>query len=212
MKKSSKTQKQLSSQAALVCGEAFQKVAESIIPRIRSLQEESSQNFSEELGDLVACAANLGFAIELYLKALLTQLELPVPQTHNLRTLFDAIPQQVRELIESTYDSAMPDQIRRMGGYVSVTIAKGSPQEPRWNDYAGVPLSLLDVLTRSKDLFPSWRYVFEFTQDLDSRYQFHEFEYGLLWCAAEAIRVETTVRLNRAGEAPSQSPTAGDSQ
>ncbi len=187
-------------------------MAERIIPRIRSIEVESSQDFSEKLGDLVACAANLGFAIELYLKALLAQLELPVPQTHNLRSLFDAIPQQVRELIESTYDQAMPDQVRELGGYVSLTIAKGPPQEPRWGNYAGGGVSLPLVLERSKDLFPSWRYVFEFTQDLDSPHQFHQFEYGLLWCAAEAIRVETTVRLNGAGGAPSRSPAGGESQ
>ncbi len=212
MKKRSETMKQLSPQAALKCGEAFQTVARRIIPGIRSIQAHSSRDFSEELGNVVACAANLGFAIELYLKALLTQLELPVPQTHNLRVLFDAILQQVRELIESTYDAAMPDQVRELGGHVSVTIAKGPLQEPRWRDNAGVPVSLPQVLERSKDLFPSWRYVFEFTQNLESPYQFHEFEYGLLWCAAEAIRVETTVRLNSAGGIPSASPTSGASQ
>jgi len=126
-----RSEKQLSPQAALKCGEAFQTVARRFISGIRSIHAESSHDFSEELGNVVACAANLGFAIELYLKALLTQLELPVPQTHNLRVLFDALPQQVRELIETTYDEAMPDQVRELGGHVSVTIAKGPLQEPR---------------------------------------------------------------------------------
>lgn len=201
MKGSSETNRRLSSQAALLCGQAFQEVAEGFIPRIQGIQAESSLDFSRELGDLVACAANLGFAIELYMKALLTQLELPVPQTHDLRTLYDAIPQHVRELIESTYDAAMPDQVRQLGGHVSITIAKGPIQPPQWDDYRSVSLSLPALLQRSKDLFPSWRYVFEFTQRLDPPYQFHQFEYGLLWCAAEAIRVEATVRSNESGEA-----------
>lgn len=203
MKRSSETKKQRSTHAALLCGKAFQKVAEGFIPRIQLIRAESSLDLSEELGDLVACAANLGFAIELYIKALLSQLHLPVPQTHDLRTLYDAIPSQVRELIESTYDSAMPDQVRELGGHVSITVAKGPLQPPQWDDYASVSLSLPDVLKRSKDLFPSWRYIFEFTQAQDSPYQVHQFAYALLWCAAEAIRVEATVRLNGAGEAPS---------
>ena len=203
MKRSSETKKRLSTQAALLCGEAFQKVAEGFIPRIQLIQAESSLDFSEELGDLVACAANLGFAIELYIKALLSQLHLPVPQTHDLRNLYDAIPSQVRELVESTYDSAMPDQVRELGGHVSITIAKGPLQPPQWDDHASVPLSLPDLLKRSKDLFPSWRYIFEFTQTQDAAYQVHQFEYALLWCAAEAIRIEAMIHLNRAGEAHS---------
>ncbi len=70
---------------------------------------------------------------------------------------------------------------------MSITIAKGPLKEPPWDDYTKVSPALPDVLARSKDLFKSWRYIFEFTQPEDSPYQFHQFEYGLLWCAAEAI-------------------------
>ena len=202
MTKRSAAKKERSSQAALVCGEVFQRLAQEFIPKIGTIKEKSSQAMSNELGDLVACATNIGFAIELYLKALLTQLDLPVPLTHDLRTLYDAIPQPVRELIESVYDTALPDQVRQLYGRVSVTIAKGPLKEPPWDDYTKVSLALPDVLARSKDLFQSWRYIFEFTHPEDSPYQFHQFEYGLLWCAAEAIRVEITIRLQGTGEAP----------
>ena len=93
---SKKEQKERHAQAALVCGEAFQRLATEFIPRIGLIKETSAQAMSNELGDLVACATNLGFAIELYLKALLTQLNLPVPQVHDLRALYDTIPQPVR--------------------------------------------------------------------------------------------------------------------
>jgi len=203
MPKRSAAKKERDSQAALVCGEAFQRLAQELIPKIGAIKEKSSQAMSSELGDLVACATNIGFAIELYLKALLTQLDLPVPRVHDLRTLYDAIPQPVRELIESVYDTALPDQVSQLYGRVSVTIAKGPLEDPRWDDYKVSP-ALPDVLARSRDLFQSWRYIFEFTQPEDSPYQFHQFEYGLLWCAAEAIRVEITIRLHGTGEAPAQ--------
>ena len=61
-------EKERDSQAALVCGGAFQRIAEEIIPRIAAIKGEPLQDMSNELGDLVACATNLGFAIELYLK------------------------------------------------------------------------------------------------------------------------------------------------
>jgi hypothetical protein len=191
--------KERSAQAALICGEAFQRLAAEFIPKIDAIKKTSAQVMSNELGDLVACATNLGFAIELYLKALLTQLDLPVPQTHDLRTLYDKIPQSVRTLIQEVYDTKWPEQLRHLPQH-KFTLATGPLEKPQWNVYKVSP-SLPDLLARSKDIFQSWRYVFEHRQCEDSPYQFHHFEYGLLWCAAEAIRVEVTVRLCGTGDA-----------
>ena len=200
MPKRSAANKVYISQAALVCAEAFQKLAEKLIPRIWTVKEGITQAMPDEMGDVVACATNLAFALELYLKALLTQLDLPVPQVHDLRSLYDAIPQPVRTLIESVYDAARPDDMRRMGGRVSFTYSKGPLEEapPPWDDY-NMSLALPDLLARSKDLFQSWRYVFEFSQPEGSSFQFHQFEYGPLRCAAEVMRVEVTVRLRGMG-------------
>lgn len=186
-------------QAAFTCGEAFQRVAEELIPEIGSIKERPSQAMSNELGDLVVCAANLAFAIELYLKSLLKLLDLNVPQTHNLRALYDSIPQSVRTIIEDVYDTKWPEQVRQLRGRVSFTLAKGPLEKPQWEDYTVSP-ALPDLLARSKDLFQSWRYVFEFRQPNASAYQFHQFEYGLLWCVAEAIKVEIKVRLDKVGK------------
>lgn len=183
------------SQEALVCGESFQKLAEKLIPEIRTVKEGSHHAMPDEMGDVVACATNLAFAVELYLKGLLIQLGRNVPMDHNLRNLYGAIPQSVRTLIESTYDTALPDEVRRLGGHVSFRFAKGPLKEPPWNDYK-VSLALPDLLARSKDLFVSWRYVYEFSQPEGSPYQFHQFEYGLLRCAAEVLRVELTARCH----------------
>jgi len=162
---------------------------------------------SDEMGDLVACATNLAFALELYLKALLAHLGLAIPHRHDLRDLYGELPDAVRATIESVYDAALPDEVRRLGGHVSFTFAKGSPEEPRWDDYK-VSLALPDLLARSNDLFQSWRYVFEFSQPEGSAYQFHQFEHGLLRCAAEVLRVEVTVRLHESGERTLPNPPA----
>jgi len=207
----SRLTKERDAEAALACGEAFQKLAREFIPRISLIGVKPAKTFPYELGDLVACATNLGFAIELYIKALLTHLGLPVPQVHNLRHLYDSIPQPVREVIEGTYDAALLDQIRQLYGRVSITLAKGPLEEPTWTQYDEVPLTLPDLLARSRDLFQSWRYIFEFSQPEDGSYQFHQFEYGLLWCAAEAIRIEITVRLGGTEEVSPPNPPAGES-
>ncbi len=196
MTKSSTAKKERDSQLALVCGEAFQRLTEEFIPMIGTIKEEKfSQDMSNELGNLVACATNLGFAIELYLKAILTQLDLQVPLVHDLRILYGRIPQPVRAIIESVYDEALPDQIRQLNGRVSVTLAKGPIEKPRWDDYAKVSLALPDLLARSRNLFQCWRYMFEFSLPEDGQYHFHQFEYTPLRCAAEAMRVELRIRL-----------------
>ena len=123
------------------------------------------------------------------------------------RRYYDAMPSPVRTLIESIYDKALPDEVRRLGGRVSFTSAKGPPKEPQWDDYK-VSLARPALLERSKDLFQSWRYVFEFSQVEGSSYQFRQFEYGLLRCAAEVLRVELTVRLHETGERPLLNPPA----
>jgi len=201
MPKRPAVKKQRNPQDALACGEAFQRLAEEIIPKIGAINEEPSQDMSHELANLVTCATNLGFAIELYLKALLMHLDLQVRQVHDLRDLYDVLPQPVRAIIENVYDAALPDEARQLHGRVSITLAKGPIEKPRWDDYR-VSLGLPDLLRRSRDLFQSWRYIFEFSQPKDSPHQFHQFEYGLLRCAAEAMRVEAISRLAEPGEGP----------
>ena len=210
MKKRSAAKKEHDSQAAFACGAAFQRSAEEFIPRIGAMKETTARTMSSELGDVVACATNLGFAIELYLKALLIHLDLLVPQVHDLRVLYDRLPQRVRSVIESVYDTALPRDVRRLRGRWCFVIARGPMAKPPREDHSRISVALPDVLARSRDLFQSWRYVFEFSPRANSSYQFHQFEYGLLRCAAEAMRVEIAVRLDGTGEAPSPSLPTGE--
>ena len=190
----------LISRDALVCGEAFQRLAEELIPRIGAVEEGSAVAMSNEMGDVVACATNLAFAVELYLKALLTQLGLPAPRTHDLRKLYDGIPQNVRAIVESVYDDWLP--VEWAGRRSCVSFSFGPPGTPKWDDFTKVSKKLPDLLERSRDIFQSWRYVFEITQPEESGYQIHVFEYGPLRAAAEALRVEVMVRLHGTGDVP----------
>ena len=191
-------------QAALKSGEAFQHLAKKFIPKISLIKEIPSPSMSNKVGNLVACATNLAFAIELYLKSLLIIFDLKVPQTHKLDRLYKLVPPAVRTLIEEVYNIELPAQLYQLKGRASITLAhahwtKCDPQNQLlwgWRDYEKLSFALPDLLARSKDLFQSWRYVFEFHPLNDSSYQVHQFEYGPLWCAAEAIRVEVMVRLS----------------
>ena len=146
MPKTPAAKKIRNSQDALVCGESFQRLAERLIPAIWTVKEGSYHVMPNEMGDLVACATNLAFAVELYLKGILIQLRLDVPMSHNLRNLYGLIPQPVRTQIESIYETVLPDEVRRLGGQVSFTSASGPLEEPLWHDYK-VSLALPDLLS-----------------------------------------------------------------
>ncbi|HXY15457.1 MAG TPA: HEPN domain-containing protein [Terriglobales bacterium] len=181
--------------AALACAEAFQRIAEPLLPGIAQDVEGNVQfpHAPRNIGDLVVAAVNLAFAVELYIKALLAEFQINVPQTHDLGKLYDAIPQSLRNEIEKSYDTNWREHW--YGKRASITIAKGPLEQPEWRDYRNQPKNLGAVLERSGDVFTSWRYIYEFTEPGQGSYQFHDFEYGLLLSACNAIRAAIILKI-----------------
>jgi len=188
--------RQRNTNASLLCAEAFQRVAEPLLPRIAGCDEGGTQSPPPSLGDLVVAAANLAFALELFIKTLLAELGLDVPRGHDLGKLYREIPQSVRDEIEKSYASWKKDWYGRPA---SVTIAKGPLEQPGWGDYPSQSQDLTAVLERSGDVFSSWRYIYEFTAPDQGAYQFHHFEYGLLLSACRAIQTAINNRPQSVG-------------
>jgi len=182
-------------EAILEAAEAFQQIATSLVASIgRECPEGSSLVPPTGYGNLVCCATNIGFALELYLKALSFQLDGTLRQGHELSKLFGDLPQDIRFEIELDYIDrvqALPKESR-----FSITLAKGPPKSPEWEKADGEQLLLESLLERSKNLFVTWRYIFEFTSDTGSEYQTHRFDYLPLQCACQAIRANI---MNRGG-------------
>jgi len=182
--------------AALLCAEAFHAHAQPFIKRLGEEGIKRPVEITEELGQLVACATNLALALEMYLKTLLTLLAIAVPQTHDLRVLYDALP------LTAVMD--VLDRYAKGGSIIfplraSVTIAKGAPCEPPWKDYHEESTDLPEVLARSRDLFISWRYIFEFTRPRHADHQLHEFEYALLNLACFSLKHSILDHLGKDG-------------
>lgn len=152
--------------AGLVCAEAFQRLAEPFLSKITAIKE-GTQEPSRGLGDLVASAANLSFALELYIKTLLDQLQLSVPQDHHLRHLYDALPEDVKAEVEKGYGSAW--RARWYGKRAAFTIAKGPQAEPNWSDYRDESKHLAALLERSAKVFKEFRYIYEFHRSGERR-------------------------------------------
>lgn len=176
------------------CAEAFQKTGESFIDAIHQrIPGGSSWKPPSGLGELVCCATNLGFGLELYLKALLVRFGKAYPHEHDLSKLYATLPAKVKHSIERKYNEYLkfiPPEV-----YASITVAKGPKVPPKWSDYAGESQDLASVLNRSRDVFSSWRYLFEVRFEGTDPYEIHQFEYLLLDLACKALRTQARAKL-----------------
>lgn len=174
---------------ALVCADSFLKTAQSFIDTQkikRELPEGSDGINNPALGDLAVCATNLAFAIEIYLKCLRAQLGLQHARGHDLWDLYNDLPDHIKSEIETRYERGRNNP---SPAHASITFSLSRrPDAPAWQDLSLASMKLGDVLKRSKDVFVSWRYVFEVRKaEDDDSHQLHTFEYLLLLLACVAI-------------------------
>jgi len=116
--------KQRDVQVGYVTAEAFQRLAEDLVGEIGQVPEGFWPVGDEPpagFGDLVASAANLAFALELYLNTLLFQRDEPVPRHHDLLKLWDAVSAPAKDQIEDRYEKVWRSEW--LGKQASVTIA-----------------------------------------------------------------------------------------
>ena len=188
------SEKQREVKVGLVCALAFWQLADPFLHRIaEAIPEGSVTPF--EIGELVACATNLAFALELYMKTLLAQAQLPVPKHHDLGKLYESLPDDVQSEVEAAYDRARPYWHGRRR---SISVASGPLEAPEWHDDPTESQALAHVLQRSGDVFSSWRYVYEFTAPTAGAYHFRRFEYGMLQCVCIAMNESITHRMELA--------------
>ncbi len=175
------------------CSESFQKMAELFINGIyQRFPDGSSRKPPAGLGELVCCATNLAFSLELYLKALHAQVGETYPQEHDLSKLYTTLPVKIRQSIERHYFEYFKSA--PAGVHASITVAKGPKTPPAWTSYSKESKDLASVLFRSRDIFRSWRYLFEVK--IQGSYETHQFEYLLLHLACKALRTQLRLKGN----------------
>lgn len=180
------------------CAESFQKIGELFIDEIgQRYPEGATQKPPPGLGDLVCCATNLSFSLELCLKALLVKSGEAYPHQHDLLALYKMLPAKDKHSIELDYNRYLKSIPPGLRG--SITIAKGPVSPPKWRDYAEMKKDLASVLYRSRDVFSSWRYLFEVKLEDEESYEIHEFEYRLLHCAYNALLAQLKPEADEPG-------------
>lgn len=111
----------------------------------------------------VASATNRILALELYMKAFLVGACMPVPMEHNLVTLFNALPERLREYCNRLYDEgdkANPRQMRiRVESAFQLTEVPGELEITHTR--IEFDPSLTALLERNKLGFVDSRYLFQ---------------------------------------------------
>ncbi|EPJ8340583.1 hypothetical protein M0H57_003269 [Proteus mirabilis] len=93
---------------ALVSASAFQELANNFISVAEGISPENGQNFViSKFGHLIASATNMSFAVEIYLKAILSSLQVAPPSGkdgHDLLKLFNMLPSEVSTALQVSFE------------------------------------------------------------------------------------------------------------
>ncbi|MET2949646.1 HEPN domain-containing protein [Vibrio owensii] len=167
---------------SIMGGDSHMRIANSFLQTMPYEIEEIAKNGLENSGNLFACATNLALSIELYLKALLIKHEIRPAKVHDLKELYETLPNSEKKRVESAYKSYKPYPLNPFDKSSSFTfLASKSGPRVKKKDMAS-------ILSRSKDNFVEFRYIFDSIDKSNTNSIM--FEYGALWCIARALRLQ----------------------
>ena len=147
--------------AALICGDAFFRLAQPFIDSVPKDFQAAQQFAVNNLGDLCAAAVNLALAVEIYLKALITRQGKSFPNEHTLPMLFEELPANVRDEIRTLYDKATSYQTAddpNTAGLIVEVVRRGSDRPT--HRLKPFPKGFKALLQRNARNFVVWRYMF----------------------------------------------------
>lgn len=116
-----------------------------------------------DMNESVASATNRILALELYMKAVLVAVPLPVPMEHDLVKLFNALPERMRVYFSRKFDEwteAHPRQIR-LRVESSFQLSDVERELELSDNVVILDPSLEALLERNKDGFVDSRYLFQ---------------------------------------------------
>jgi hypothetical protein len=184
---------------AIVTADAFRKHALIFVNDISGSNELVTvrDKAAVQLGELIASATEMSFAIELYLKALWIRCGRPVPDEHNLWSLFKNRPvKSLRDSIAATYTEQLnrkmkAGQVAGINLRISVTgTMNGENTDDGGNDAVDKPrmidVTLKRLLKDCSNAFITWRYLYE--KATPGKYLIITYPFQRLNTAAEILR------------------------
>ena len=157
---------------AIRSASAFQDLANSFIEPARNIEpEKAKQYLFDNFGRLIASATNISFAIEIYLKAIISHFGSEPKNIHDLLKLFNSLPNKVGSELESIFNESPKSNIGKVGCF----HLRSNPGM----DVSNKKFDLKSILSSSKDAFVTWRYLYESKEGEekgDAVFEFHSLE------------------------------------
>jgi len=155
--------------------------------------DKATTHAAGRLGQLMASATTLALAIEIYLKALRILVGMNPSSDHNLWALYKKLPQQLKDLIEASYNKLNSEERTDADG-VLLALYGGPMTEEVLQQIKATPApnggtDLKSVLLNAGDAFVTWRYLYEKGQP--GKIQLFEYGYKRLDFIASALREYT---------------------
>ena len=181
---------------AIVAADSFRNNAHIFISKLDVDVNKAHITASKDLGGLISSATMMALSIELYLKVLKMIHHHPIKAIHNLFSIYQSLPEDLKVIIESRYNEQNPlsgDQTSE----IEIAIDTGNVNNTElesWNmrEYSKKGVSLEEVLKRSGDAFVNWRYFHE--QDDHNQLIVLNYEFTRLSLIAHVLR-EIAVKL-----------------
>ena len=181
-----------SPEIAALAGDAFLSLAQIFLQSLSTNSDGAAMDAMEDIGGLLASATNLSLAIEIYLKAVLFHYRISVPHTHDLPELYKLIPTAVQEQISNAYAVLQEDKNEVKEVKELVLQLARSPLFPDDDPVLPQNNTILEMLSRNKNAFMTWRYAFsELTGKFNTSLRY---EFLYLELIAKAIRGQLEVR------------------
>lgn len=170
---------------AVICGDAYVRSARRIVSLIPLDMTDAAKYGALNLGEMAVAATNLALALELYLKAQITQTGAPFPEVHPLSQLYALISKEVREKVERNYGPRVAALNLREASGFKLQINKAETDRPFDADKPH-PAGVKALLQRSARTFVTWRYLFAHGETISGEPL--SFEYAPLLIVAEELR------------------------
>lgn len=150
--------------SAVNAARAFWMLAKPYLAEVPREHQRAEDFVRRTLGAFTAAATNVTLSVELLLKAESIRCKFPVLHTHDLRNLFDHLPQTSQNQIEQNYDAAQRSD-SGISAAMEIAVTR-KPIQPKVSDLAVARKSLVSVkdlrslLSAECDAFETWRYFF----------------------------------------------------
>ena len=185
---------------AFSVGEAFYEVARPVLEGLSSGLQQGADHAATSGASLGVAVTNLGFALEMYLKALRLLVGVEVPENHDLWVLYKSLPIEVKEAVETRHDELVGARDATSIFTLSFLVeaaAEGRWEEPKIPRKESGRTDVPNLLRRAGRLAVTWRYPHDAVPAGQRFSPVQSFEHTLLGLFKEALTAEIRRRNPR---------------